>query len=949
MNKDSSTNPTCPMSDTVRRFARNEASAEEQSLIEQHLDHCTACQNIIEADHSHNDIDSALQKISQRKESRPNDLTIPVRQLNEVLTDYEILEQIGKGGMGVVYKARQIHLGRLVALKVLPSFYGVVRPNLLEQFKTEAGIAARLKHSSIISIYDFGEVNGTLFYAMELIEGRTIADFIRSVKKPRASRNKRGIGQPSSLDSSTDMKGRHDPTHHGNGKHASQQPEIGRDYFRLVARWMAEVADALAYAHNCNVIHGDIKPANLLVAHDERITIADFGLAQHRAAIEEDVTKSTIGTLRYMSPEQIDRSRGKPDHRSDVYAIGATLYELLTLRPMVGSTADPEVLLDVLNREPLPPRRRMPQVPRELEIICLKACEKVPSNRYVSASEMAEDLNRWLLDLPIHAKRPSMPIRAAKYVRRHRGTLVGASIVAAALTLSFLVYQDAQESKRQAIIAAKDARGTARDMGLAIAIQNLFFNRPEQALQSVQAVDAAYPGNIDAALLEWAILLRVDAFDKADRRLDASWTMDSIPSWVRNVHASYAENRNVEQTQALQDMAVRELRYRSLLKKDPQNALSLIETALGKFPNDILCNVVSCFLYHAVGNYEEMQHSADRIMLLRPNWAIGFGLRGLAVLSMGNYEDANVSLTRAILLQPDCARWYDLRSRVNLRFKRYADAEHDAAKAISLDPNLDEAFVNRANARLSQNNYAGAIQDVTLLIEKQEQAWLYVFRSKIHKMADATNEQLVDLLAASSLDPFDAKTAALLGDSYLDRLDYANAIQEYDRSLDIAPDNIGLRFKRAFASELNKDYEIAAQEYRELDTPGAPLADKAVLFQRLLNESRDTSGHVVGFSVDRPPRTLWYSRVFSFLDGKISSDDLISDAGTRTEISEAHFYVARVMMNSGKNSDALSHLKACIRLEQVNTLEYILANILVSAFEEKVASRRTPDDHGAQR
>src|SRR5690606_21551984 len=124
----------------------------------------------------------------------------------------------------------------------------------------------------------------------------------------------------------------------------------------------------------------------------DRVMIADFGLAHRRAAAEDSNPTATLGTLRYMSPEQVDRARGTPDHRSDIYAVGATMYELLTLRPLVDATNDPDALLDVLNRAAIPPRRIMPQVPRELEIICLKACEKSPNDRYQTAAELAEDL-----------------------------------------------------------------------------------------------------------------------------------------------------------------------------------------------------------------------------------------------------------------------------------------------------------------------------------------------------------------------------------------------------------------------------------------------------------------------------------------------------------------------------------------------------------------------------
>jgi serine/threonine protein kinase len=272
--------------------------------------------------------------------------------------DYEILGVIAHGGMGVVYRARQRSLNRIVALKLL---LGGAHADAAykRRFRQEAELAARLQHPNIVPIFEVGEHEGQPYFSMEFVDGPDLARLTRerSLTPPQA------------------------------------------------AEYVAAVAIALEYAHRQGVIHRDIKPSNILIGPDDRPRISDFGLAR-RVTDESILTHSgaTLGTPGYLPPEQASMKRGQVGPHSDVYALGALLYHLLTGRPpfMSGTAAD--TLQQVLEMEPAPPRTLNRDIPRDLETICLKCLQKNPSARYPSAREVAADLRRWLNNVPIEAR-----------------------------------------------------------------------------------------------------------------------------------------------------------------------------------------------------------------------------------------------------------------------------------------------------------------------------------------------------------------------------------------------------------------------------------------------------------------------------------------------------------------------------------------------------------------
>ena len=375
------------------------------------------------------------------------------------LGDFEIIRELGRGGMGVVYEARQVSLNRKVALKVISSGLGLSSKAVL-RFQREAEAAGKLHHTNIVPIYSTGDDDGTHYYAMELIAGPSLQQVIRSMRReqkddsPAASSHEsdRNVS-PLHLDLSsvldelpswvTDAFARQvDPgsgsstsTSSLTSSDSSSSLQSGTQYFDTVARMIAEVADALDHAHENGVIHRDIKPANLLLSPDGHLSVNDFGLARMLEQPGMTMSGEFVGSPLYMSPEQITAGRVPLDHRTDIFSLGSTLYELLTLAPPFPGRGRDEVMARILQKDPRRPRSVNKKVPVDLETICLKALEKDPDQRYQTAGQLAEDLRRFINRFEITAKRAGPVRRVVKWARRRPAVagLLACLIIAAVI------------------------------------------------------------------------------------------------------------------------------------------------------------------------------------------------------------------------------------------------------------------------------------------------------------------------------------------------------------------------------------------------------------------------------------------------------------------------------------------------------------------------------------
>jgi serine/threonine protein kinase/WD40 repeat protein len=447
----------------------------------------------------------------------------------EELGDYRIVRKIGRGGMGVVYEAEQHSLGRRVALKILP-FHSLLSPDHLRRFQLEARAAARLHHPNIVPVHDVGEASGVHYYAMQLIHGQGLDEVLEEVRRLRGIAGAGGVEE--AAPSSPEESARRSATHRtavgllSGTIRAQDAPPISDEapapadadratrssssarlpgqsdgaasadthagYCRSVAMVGLQVADALAHAHAAGVLHRDIKPSNLLLDLKGTVWVTDFGLAKTEGAEELTHSGDLVGTLRYMGPE---RFQGWSDPRSDVYSLGVTLYELLTLRPAFCARDRPTLVREVLHVSPPPPRRLDARIPRDLETVVLKAIEKEPAKRYASAAELAEDLRRFLDNRPIVARRTSPRERLALWFRRKpREASLVVAVGALLLLVAVIASVAAVHRGRLALNLVAEQAATLSNLRKALleeARARRLSRRIGQRLQSLEAIARA--------------------------------------------------------------------------------------------------------------------------------------------------------------------------------------------------------------------------------------------------------------------------------------------------------------------------------------------------------------------------------------------------------------------------------------------------------------------------
>ena len=441
---------------------------------------------------------AALEKYDPVRESsrQPTSLSF---EAPAKLGEYVIRREIGRGGMGVVYEAEHETMRRRVALKVLPK--QINKPEAIRRFIREARAAGQLHHTNIVPVFEVGESDGVHFYAMQYIHGQNLDVVIDELKQfeREAAREKVDKAAEHAIQNSTiahslwsGIHPKADPAlapetdrtlpidkrteviqkdsdanqiglqtietrHQDSGN--SQWSQIGdrRDsYFRRVANVGVQIADALDYAHHHGVLHRDIKPPNLILDTDGVVWVTDFGLAKDRS---EDLTHTgdIVGTLRYMAPERFE---GHADPRSDVYSLGLTLYELCTLRYAYDQTDRAQLIRQVTTHEPAPPRKIRPEIPRDLETVIVKAIAREPERRYTTARQMAADLQRFLSDRPVLARRVTLVEKIYRWARRNptRAALVSCLVLLCGLITGGSLYLAELNNRHSEALRNENAR-----------------------------------------------------------------------------------------------------------------------------------------------------------------------------------------------------------------------------------------------------------------------------------------------------------------------------------------------------------------------------------------------------------------------------------------------------------------------------------------------------------
>jgi eukaryotic-like serine/threonine-protein kinase len=413
--------------------------------------------------------------------------------------DYEILTEIARGGMGVVYRARHLSLNREVALKMILGGRQANEP-ALRRFRIEAEAVAHLDHPNIVPIYDVGEIYGHPYFTMKFVEGGSLSRHLDEFQLPRPERG----------------------PHPGRAVLTQKATHL--------AGLLAVVSRAVHHAHQRGILHRDLKPANILLDGEGRPLVADFGLAK-RVEVRSNLTQSLtiVGTANYMAPEQAQGSKKPLTMTADVYSLGAILYEFLTGRPPIIGDSYMATLIKVVEETPIPPTERNPCVPADLETICLKALAKEPEQRYGTALELARDLERWCAGDIISLRSPTVGQRAWHWARRNPmaaallGTIVGLmAVVTIGSTLSAWQIAAARDradiNARNASLARDDAEEQAKQARAARDDAEKALKEKQRVLVSSYVANGTHAldgGDVFGALLWYGEALHLDQGDAA--------------------------------------------------------------------------------------------------------------------------------------------------------------------------------------------------------------------------------------------------------------------------------------------------------------------------------------------------------------------------------------------------------------------------------------------------
>lgn len=389
------------------------------------------------------------------------------------LDDYKIVREIGRGGMGLVFEAFDQSLHRQVAIKVLPSTLLSDSRNL-DRFRREAKAAARLRHPNIVSVFGVGQADDHHYYVMDYIDGVNLREWLQCVSEQSADLVPTRDVALSGSRNALSLHGA--GTEKGNAEvdriaAAANIPSLTdhRAYFRWVAKVGVMICDALQYAHSQETLHRDIKPANLLIDGTGNVLITDFGLA--KVAEQEGMTRTgdVVGTPQYMAPESF---QGISDAKSDTYAAGLTIYELLTLRPAISAKSPAELIRKASQGVVIEPRQWNGEIPRTLETVLLKALALRPQDRYAEAGDLRDDLTCFLNDIPISARRSNGIERVVRWSRREPAvaalTLATFVSLLALATVSAAAYWQTKSALKEVEVSAKAAVDAFEQRGVAL-------------------------------------------------------------------------------------------------------------------------------------------------------------------------------------------------------------------------------------------------------------------------------------------------------------------------------------------------------------------------------------------------------------------------------------------------------------------------------------------------
>ena len=641
------------------------------------------------------------------------------------------------------------------------------------RFQREAQAAAKLHHVHIVPIFGAGEIDGVYFYALELIDGPGLNAVIQRergrqdanpvaghlaetvpLRGSKLGKESQASAPPSSV-SPPPAKQKDDL-----GTQKSLAVDSSEEHFVFIANHIASVADALDYAHRQGVIHRDIKPHNLILGSDGKMRISDFGLARLSEQPGVTVTGELLGSPLYMSPEQITSSPASVDHRTDIYSLGATLYEWLTyVAPYPGETRE-QVISKILTSEPLPLRAQNPLIPVDLETICLKAIEREPDRRYQLAGDFREDLVRFVENRPIKARRAGVGLRTRKFIGRHRVASIAAIAVSVALALTYALVTAEREVKTQTAAREK--------------IEDLLSLLPLELGGALRLAEAARPviedvvgGDKQAVAgqqeepVQTIDVSSVGLPTGIARRASGDLFRAALPGGIASTGTGGSDVCGTALNRALETW-----------ETQPKVANDFVDICLANRPDHFDARQFHAALGGRLAQFDEMLADADEWIRLAPKRVISFAWRALALILLGESERSLTDLNRAELLG-GFGPWIPaLRGLALAIADRHVDAIPAFDEALDVDPDLMVALFGRASARKSLGDVDGALTDLTQTLE---------------------------------LEPDNVSALTLRGDYHFEQEEFKAAEQDYDRAMELAGRTTSIVIRYLLAYTRNRE------------------------------------------------------------------------------------------------------------------------------------------------
>src|SRR5881227_2606514 len=718
--------------------------------------------------------------------------TAQAAELLGELGDYELLEEIGRGGQGVVFRARQKSLNRTVALKVISLGQWASKAHL-KRFRLEAEAAARLEHPGIVPIHEVGERNGSCYFSMKLVEGGQLDEVVRRT--------------PMSI--------------------------------RQAAELIAKVARTVHYAHEHGILHRDIKPGNILLDQKGEPHLTDFGLAR-LVETESTMTRTldVLGTPSYMAPEQATGNNAAVSSVTDIYGLGAVLYQLLTGQPPFAGGATYETIKLLLDTEPRLPRLLNPKIDRDLSTICLKCLEKDPKRRYSSALALAEDLERWLKHEPIQARHTGVFARGGKWVRRNpTSALLVASLVGLAAAAGWILWKS--EMIRQplttgiAVLPFENLDEQKEHVAFADGVQDDILTklakigdlkvisrtsvmeyRGKRNLRQIGndlRVSHVLEGSVrragtvlhmNAQLIDTRTDTHVWA-EEYDRNLNDLFAVQSdiAQKVAQHLHAklSASEKAAVEE-QPTKDLVAYEFYVRAISmiynvqvpegpvndpEKSRSEAVDLLNKAVARDPNFFLAYCQLAFAHDLIGDTPERlalaKSAIDSAFRLRPDSGEAhLALACHLFLGYSDYDRARAELALAQQSLPNNAQVYDLAGSMDRDQRRWADAIHNLERACELDPRNLPYLIDLGGTYLWLHDYdrhTKIMDRIVALDPERKPGRIFRASVELYRRADtaplrAAIERILTNEPGSEKDPF------MAGQRY--------TLALYDRDLDAA-------------------------------------------------------------------------------------------------------------------------------------------------------------------